>query len=1301
MVKVVPSKILFKSQILLFLLCMSSSGIAQVFWTEDFGTDGGSCASQLETVSSYSGGNGAWSMTDNGPGIACAAPTTPNEWYVSTPEAGMGTGNCGDGCLANSALTNKTLHIANISTSPSAAFFCSTGDCGAAYDSGGLCDGFALSPSVETDKRAESPTIDCSGKDSIFLCFSYIEGGETTLDNATVMYFDGATWSQIADPGKTSTCGVGQGLWTEFTIVLPSTADNNANVQIGFRWVNDDNGSGADPSFAVDDITLFTLPTVDTVAGNSSICINDTGEPYTIQSTTGFSYAWTLSGGGTIASGQGTDSIEIDWGSTPGTYIVSVIESRCGIDIIHDSLTVTVSSCGGPPVANFGTADTLICEGTCIAFNDSSTNAPTSWAWSFPGATPDTSNDQNPASICYNTPGIYSVTLTATNGSGSDDTTFTNYITVDTAATVGAGANDTICTGATYTLSGIIGGGASSSMWTTGGDGTFDDSSLVAATYTPGSADIAAGSADLILTTDDPTGPCIALTDSMLLTIDPVATAFAGPDDTICSVGTFTISGASIGGSASSSTWITLGSGTFDDSSLIGATYTPSTGDTGAGCIQLVLTTDDPAGPCGSVTDTMNLCFIVCPPPVADFTVSNTALCEGDCISFTDQSTNSPSTWAWSFTGAAPDTSNDQNPVNICYNTPGTYTVSLTVSNTNGSDDTIMTALITVDSAATAFAGADDTICSGSSYTLSGVIGGTASSSTWATAGDGSFDDSTLLAATYSPGASDISSGTVTLILTTDDPAGNCTADLDSMTLSIDPTATVNTGVNDTICEGSSYTLAGAIGGSASTSLWSTLGDGTFNDTTQLNAIYAPGSSDISSGSVVLILSTDDPTGPCTGAVDSITLVINPTPAVDSVTVVDASNCSVSDGSALVHASSGTAPYQFSIDGGSTFSSDSNFAGLSTGTYNVLITDNAGCSDSSSFFTISAPGVPSAPVTSSDSTYCQGDSIAPITATGSNIEWWSDAALTILLDSGSSYNPDTTVGTTTYYATQTVSGCQSLPGSTTIVVVDTCNTAQASFTYNSSGCVPTHCVAFSDKSSNATSWLWLFPGGNPSSGSTQTPSLVCYSTAGVYDVTLIVSNSTSSDTLFMPGIVTAYANPVLVVSNDTTIILGDTITLVASGADFINWSTGPSISSIVASPNQTTTYGVIGIDSSGCYDSAEVTVTVISNNTIYVPNVFSSGSSNPDNKKLYVFGTGIETIELVIYDRWGEKVYETNVATKSLRNDGQCCIYGEGWDGTFRTTGKPVNSAVFAYILKAKFLDGEKHTEQGNITLIK
>ena len=82
--------------------------------------------------------------------------------------------------------------------------------------------------------------------------------------------------------------------------------------------------------------------------------------------------------------------------------------------------------------------------------------------------------------------------------------------------------------------------------------------------------------------------------------------------------------------------------------------------------------------------------------PVANFSGSPTTICEGSTVSFTDLSTNSPTSWSWSFPGGTPSTSTAQNPT-VTYNTAGTYNVTLTATNASGSDPETKVGYITVN----------------------------------------------------------------------------------------------------------------------------------------------------------------------------------------------------------------------------------------------------------------------------------------------------------------------------------------------------------------------------------------------------------------------------------------------------------------------------------------------------------------------------------------------------------------------------------------------------------------------------
>ena len=124
--------------------------------------------------------------------------------------------------------------------------------------------------------------------------------------------------------------------------------------------------------------------------------------------------------------------------------------------------------------------------------------------------------------------------------------------------------------------------------------------------------------------------------------------------------------------------------------------------------------------------------------------------------------------------------------------------------------------------------------------------------------------------------------------------------------------------------------------------------------------------------------------------------------------------------------------------------------------------------------------------------------------------------------------------------------------------------------------------------------------------------------------------------------------------------------------------------------------GIYTITSTGAYGCSSIDTIEILGSTIecvdieshyYVPNIFSPNGDN-ENDILYVYGANIEEFNFVIYDRWGEKVFETNSLTY-------------GWDGTYR--GKLMNTDVFVYYIEVKYQSDPNNTvsEKGNITLIR
>jgi hypothetical protein len=120
----------------------------------------------------------------------------------------------------------------------------------------------------------------------------------------------------------------------------------------------------------------------------------------------------------------------------------------------------------------------------------------------------------------------------------------------------------------------------------------------------------------------------------------------------------------------------------------------------------------------------------------------------------------------------------------------------------------------------------------------------------------------------------------------------NCDGAIDEGCTCTNP-STALAGVNFAICSGQTANLTGAIGGSASSALWTSTGTGSFGNATNPITTYTPSAADRSAGSVVLTLTSNDPdgVGPCVEGVSSITLTINPLPAASGAISGPASLC--------------------------------------------------------------------------------------------------------------------------------------------------------------------------------------------------------------------------------------------------------------------------------------------------------------------------------------------------------------------------------------------------------------------------
>ena len=169
--------------LILLLACLSLTGPVSAqttFYSEGFNNG---CAT-LCLANTY----GGWTLSSTGTNGAFA-----NDWYVSCAENGMAVGQCGTGCGSNA-----TLHVGSAPGSPGG--LCPTGDCGAAYD--------ASLASIVTNRRVESPIIDCSLYSNVQLRYNFIAAqSNVPADGYSVVYSSNgcSTWITLGT-GAASTC---------------------------------------------------------------------------------------------------------------------------------------------------------------------------------------------------------------------------------------------------------------------------------------------------------------------------------------------------------------------------------------------------------------------------------------------------------------------------------------------------------------------------------------------------------------------------------------------------------------------------------------------------------------------------------------------------------------------------------------------------------------------------------------------------------------------------------------------------------------------------------------------------------------------------------------------------------------------------------------------------------------------------------------------------------------------------------------------------------------------------------------
>jgi gliding motility-associated-like protein len=1091
---------------------------------------------------------------------------------------------------------------------------------------------------------------------------------------------------------------------------IPTTADSLAGT-ISLTLSTDD-PAGVCP--AVTDTMKITINQPATVNASASqvICY---GSAITLAGTVGGSATvgvWT-GGAGVYAPNDST---------LAGVYTPTSADSLAGVitltlttndpagicPAVNDTMKITINQ----PATVSANADQTICYGSSITLAGAIGGSATSATWT--GGAGSYSPNANTVGATY-TPtsadslaGTITLTLTTNDPTGvcpalNDAMT----ITINQPATVNASASQIICYGSSITLTGTVGGSATIGVWT-GGNGTYaPNDSTLAGVYTPTSADSLAGVITLTLTTNDPAGICPAVNDTMKVTINQPATVNASASQIICYGSTITLAGT-VGGSATIGVW-TGGAGIYapNDSTLAGV-YTPTSADSSAGVITLTLTTNDPAGICPAVNDTMKI--TINQPATVNANASQ-VICFGTAVTLAGTVGGSATGATW--TGGAGTYSPNASTLGASYaptsadSLAGVITLTLSTNDPAGVCPAVTdTMKITIHQPVTVTANADQTICYGNAVTLAGAIGGSATSATW-TGGAGTYSpNANTVGATYTPTAADSLAGTITLTLTTNDPAGICPFLNDVMTITINQPATVNANSDQTICSGNSVTLAGIIGGSAASGTW-TGGTGTYAPSaSSLGAVYTPTSADSAAGTITLTLTSSDPAGVCSPVTDVMSIIINPSPPKPVITSGNsATYCQTSAIASINVAGTGTVLWSTNASMSPIIHMGSSYTpgGLPLGTTVYYLVDslNTGCKSlSTNTVSITINPTPATPTVTAggNGSYCVGATINPINTSGSsNTIWSTSPTLNPVIHVGSSYTPvGLNNGVNTFYISDsTALGCKSADSTMVTVTLNPNPTLTSVPTV-----VDAQCGNFNGSIANVVAggngpftYQW-YSGATPITGATA-DSLANIG-GGVYSVVVSDANGCTINinsvtfTVNATGAVTASFTPSVIQGNAPLAVTFTNTSVGATGYEWI-FGNGTTSTSTVTTVQQTYTaagtYTVVLVASNGtCTGVATQTIVVDGEPSIVIPNIFTPNGDGI-NDLFFITTVGITELHAEIYNRWGTLIYVLNGVSAS-------------WDGK-NLKNDNLSDGTYFVILKAKDIDGKTYDKQGYVTLVR
>ncbi|MBO0933878.1 Ig-like domain-containing protein [Fibrella aquatilis] len=900
------------------------------------------------------------------------------------------------------------------------------------------------------------------------------------------------------------------------TICAGTSATLTASGGNAFRW-----STGATSAAIVVSPTSTTAYSV-TVA-NASGCSAITQATITVNPAVTATLSNTTICNGTAATltATGGSSYTLSTGAVNTTGIFNVTPSTT---TAYTVTVVNASGCSGVasgtvtvnPAVTVTVGSATICNGTsAILTANASGGTGFTYAWAPAGTGSTQTVTVSPAA---NT--TYSVTVTNGNGCSAIATA---TVTVNPAvtATITASPSNTICNGTTATLTASGGTGF---RWSTG-------ATTAAINVSPTST-----TAYSVTVTNGNGCSAIATTT---ITVNPAVTVTVG-SATICNGTSATLTAIASGGSGFAYVWAPAGTGN---------TPTVTVSPTATTTYSVTVTNSNGCSAVTSATVTVN------PAATAVITAnpSNGAICNGTSATLT-ASGGTGFRWSTGATSAA-----------IVVAPTSTTAYSVTVTDANGCSATTQTT-ITVNPAVSVAVGSQ-TICNGTTATLSATAGGsTGLTYNWLPAGTGNTQTVTV---------SPTGTTTYTAVVTN---SNGCSATT-TATVTVNPavTATVAVSPSNTICQGTSATLTAAGG---TTYRWST-------GATTAAISVTPANSAIYSVTVT--------NGFGCSAVANSTITVNP--AVNA----SLSNAVICNGTTASLTATGGSAY--TLSNGATNATGIFIVSPTTTTpYTVTVTNGNGCSAIATATVTVNPAVTAVVSVSPSSSICLGTS-ATITATGGSFYRFSDGTTITSNTSGQLVVTPTAVGSNPYAVT--VTSGQSCSATASVVI--TVNALPQPSILGTSTICAGGPISLTATPTTGLTYAWTGPGGNLGSSN---PLIIPNSTtanSGTYQVRVTDANgctaTASRNVTVKPSPTVQILNTSITCANNQPAVA--IATQVTGGTPPVSYawyrSGAAGVISTSANPSFSTpdTYSVIVTDANGCISNT-ASVTVVTPNPLAV-----------------------------------------------------------------------------------------------------